>query len=137
MTLETICHDPQTTLYGHMLDDSSSEQCLMREKKEDGGLMFMCSCTGEECNDMLIFPTGKFNNLPCIPRLYLASGINCVIPMDFGIAFCGGKHLVAGTILVFYKSCKISIFFVFRGYFFLPACPPFEVSLICSSRHCT
>ncbi|KAM4658437.1 TGF-beta receptor type-2 [Amazona ochrocephala] len=57
VTLETICHDPQKTLYGHMLDDSSSEQCLMREKKEDGGLMFMCSCTGEECNDMLIFPS--------------------------------------------------------------------------------
>ncbi|KQK77701.1 TGF-beta receptor type-2 [Amazona aestiva] len=57
VTLETICHDPQKTLYGHTLDDSSSEQCLMREKKEDGGLMFMCSCTGEECNDMLIFPS--------------------------------------------------------------------------------
>ncbi|XP_052653497.1 TGF-beta receptor type-2 [Harpia harpyja] len=57
VTLETICHDPQKTLYGHMLDDSSSEQCLMREKKEDGGLMFMCSCTGEECNDMLMFPS--------------------------------------------------------------------------------
>ncbi|XP_065522225.1 TGF-beta receptor type-2 isoform X2 [Lathamus discolor] len=57
VTLETICHDPQKTLYGHMLDDSNSEQCLMREKKEDGGLMFMCSCTGEECNDMLIFPS--------------------------------------------------------------------------------
>ncbi|KAM9022951.1 TGF-beta receptor type-2 isoform 1-T2 [Guaruba guarouba] len=57
VTLETICHDPQKTLYGHVLDDFSSEQCLMREKKEDGGLMFMCSCTGEECNDMLIFPS--------------------------------------------------------------------------------
>ncbi|XP_005152901.2 TGF-beta receptor type-2 [Melopsittacus undulatus] len=57
VTLETICHDPQKTLYGHVLEDSNSEQCLMREKKEDGGLMFMCSCTGEECNDMLIFPS--------------------------------------------------------------------------------
>ncbi|XP_071591549.1 TGF-beta receptor type-2 isoform X1 [Heliangelus exortis] len=57
VTLETICHDPQGSLYGHMLDDSSSEQCLMREKKENGGLMFMCSCTGEECNDMIIFPS--------------------------------------------------------------------------------
>lgn len=82
MTLETICHDPQKRLYGHILDDSSSEQCLMREKKEDGGLMFMCSCTGEECNDMLIFPSGKFNNLPCIPRLHLTSGSKCVIPID-------------------------------------------------------
>ncbi|NXQ19297.1 TGFR2 protein, partial [Peucedramus taeniatus] len=55
VTLETICHDPQETLYGHFLDDYKSEQCLMREKKDDGGLMFMCSCTGEECNDILIF----------------------------------------------------------------------------------
>lgn len=64
MTLETICHDPEKTLYGHVLDDFSSKQCLMREKKEDGGLMFMCSCTGEECNDVLDFPSGRFNNLP-------------------------------------------------------------------------
>ncbi|XP_057235995.1 TGF-beta receptor type-2 [Malurus melanocephalus] len=55
VTLETICHDPDKTLYGHVLDDYKSEKCLMREKKDDGGLMFMCSCTGEECNDMLIF----------------------------------------------------------------------------------
>lgn len=72
----------------------------MREKKEDGGLMFMCSCTGEECNDMLMFPSGRFNNLPCIPKLYLASTINCVIPMDFGMSFCGGNLLVARAILV-------------------------------------
>lgn len=93
-----------------MLDDSSSEQCLMREKKEDGGLMFMCSCTGEECNDMLIFPSGTFDNLRCIPRLSLASNINCVIAMEFGIAFCGEKLLVAGAILVSSESCQTSTF---------------------------
>lgn len=121
MTLETICHDPQKTLYGHMLDDSSSEKCLMREKKEDGGLMFMCSCTGEECNDMLIFPSGRFNNLPCIPRLYLASNINCVIPMDLGIAFHVGKLPVAGDILVSSESRKISTFLFCVQRIFVPA----------------
>lgn len=121
MTLETICHDPQKTLYGHLLDESSSEQCLMREKKEDGGLMFMCSCTGEECNDMLIFPSGRFNDLHCIPRLYLASNVNCVIPMEFGITFCGGKLLGAGGILVSSESCKISTFLFCVQSIFLPA----------------
>lgn len=82
MTLETICHDPQKPLYGHMLDDTSSEQCLMKEKKDNGGLMFMCSCTDEECNDVLIFSTGRFNNLPCIPGLYLTHNFKSVIPMD-------------------------------------------------------
>lgn len=76
VTLETICHDPHETLYGHFLDDYNSEQCLMKEKKDNGGLMFMCSCTGEECNDMLIFTSGRFNNLPCVPT-FLASNINC------------------------------------------------------------
>lgn len=75
VTLETICHDPQKRLYGHMLDDSSSEQCVMKEKKDDGGLMFMCSCTGEECNDVLIFSEGEFNNLLFILELCLACGI--------------------------------------------------------------
>lgn len=114
MTLETICHDPQKTLYGHILDDYKSEQCLMREKKDDGGLMFMCSCTGEECNDMLIFTSGRFNNLPCIPTFLASSincvNINCVILMSFGIALCGGELLMVGVILVFYESCKISTF---------------------------
>lgn len=82
VTLETICHDPQKPLYGHMLDDSSSEQCLMKEKKDNGGLMFMCSCTDEECNDVLIFSTGRFNNLPCIAGLYLTRNIKSLMPMD-------------------------------------------------------
>lgn len=60
VTLETICHDPQESLYGHFLDYSHPEQCFMREKKDDGGLMYMCSCTGEECNDRLIFTPGRF-----------------------------------------------------------------------------
>lgn len=114
VTLETICHDPQETLYGHFLDDYHSEQCLMREKKDDGGLMFMCSCTGEECNDMLIFTPGRFYHLPCIPTC-LASNINCanidcVILMSFGITFCGEELLMEGAIFVFFESCKITRF---------------------------
>lgn len=58
-----------------MLDDSSSEQCVMKEKKDDGGLMFMCSCTGEECNDVLIFSASEFNNFLFILGLCLACDI--------------------------------------------------------------
>ncbi|XP_048367020.1 TGF-beta receptor type-2 [Sphaerodactylus townsendi] len=55
ITLETICHDPKEKLHGHKLDDSNSKSCVMKEVKGDGGLMFMCSCNEEECNDKLIF----------------------------------------------------------------------------------
>jgi len=50
---------------------------------------------------------------PAFPG-YLASNINCVIPvipMDFWIVFYGGKFLVAGGILVSSESCKMSTFF--------------------------
>ncbi|XP_062981098.1 TGF-beta receptor type-2 [Elgaria multicarinata webbii] len=55
VTLETICHDPTLKLHGHKLDDFDSDTCKMKEKKGDGGLLFMCSCKAEECNDELIF----------------------------------------------------------------------------------
>ncbi|XP_044273435.1 TGF-beta receptor type-2 isoform X2 [Varanus komodoensis] len=55
ITLETVCHDPALELHGHKLDDFKSDKCYMKEKKGDGGLLFMCSCSEEECNDKLIF----------------------------------------------------------------------------------
>ncbi|KAM4705121.1 TGF-beta receptor type-2 [Rhinophrynus dorsalis] len=55
ITEETICHDPQMKLYGHWLDDYNSSKCLMKEKKMEGGIMYMCSCKEEECNALLIF----------------------------------------------------------------------------------
>ncbi|KYO26957.1 hypothetical protein Y1Q_0019369 [Alligator mississippiensis] len=55
VTLETICHDPKKPLYGYHLEDYNSKKCSMREKKAEGGLMYMCSCKDEECNDMPIF----------------------------------------------------------------------------------
>ncbi|KAM9307666.1 TGF-beta receptor type-2 [Gastrophryne carolinensis] len=50
MTEETLCHDPKIPLYGHMLDEITEEFCTMKEKKIEGGIMFMCSCYEEECN---------------------------------------------------------------------------------------
>nr|XP_060637860.1 TGF-beta receptor type-2 [Anolis sagrei ordinatus] len=56
-TLETICHDPAQKLHGHELTDYNSKECVMSEKRETGGLLYMCSCDDEECNDVLIFST--------------------------------------------------------------------------------
>ncbi|XP_074840501.1 TGF-beta receptor type-2 isoform X2 [Carettochelys insculpta] len=54
-TLETICHDPALPLAGQKLEEPNSKECVMKEKKAAGGLMFMCSCYEEECNDDIIF----------------------------------------------------------------------------------
>ncbi|CAI5788394.1 TGF-beta receptor type-2 [Podarcis lilfordi] len=55
ITLETICHNPAQKLHGHILSDHNSDKCIMKEMKGDGGLLFMCSCKEEECNNELIF----------------------------------------------------------------------------------
>ncbi|KAM4688171.1 TGF-beta receptor type-2 [Discoglossus pictus] len=55
VSLETKCHDPKLKLYGHKLDDYKARGCIMKEKKMSGETMYMCSCRGEECNDVLIF----------------------------------------------------------------------------------
>nr|XP_028606084.1 TGF-beta receptor type-2 [Podarcis muralis] len=55
ITLETICHNPAQKLHGHILSDYNSDKCIMKEMKGDGGLLFMCSCKEEECNNELIF----------------------------------------------------------------------------------
>lgn len=56
ITVETLCHHPSKQLYGLMLDDYNTSKCLMKEKKFPGSQFYICSCTGEECNDELIFP---------------------------------------------------------------------------------
>ncbi|MFT7800343.1 TGF-beta receptor type-2 [Arapaima gigas] len=56
VTLETLCHDPFKELYGLMLDDYNETKCFMKEKVNHGAKMFVCSCSSEECNDVLIFP---------------------------------------------------------------------------------
>ncbi|XP_075068481.1 TGF-beta receptor type-2 [Mixophyes fleayi] len=55
LTEETLCHDPKVPLYGHMLEGYTSSDCIMKEKKVAGETMYMCSCTGDECNDVFKF----------------------------------------------------------------------------------
>ncbi|XP_077125077.1 TGF-beta receptor type-2 [Ranitomeya variabilis] len=55
ITEETVCHDTTQLLYGYMLDDYSNKDCIMKERKTAEGTMFMCSCSGEECNSRFIW----------------------------------------------------------------------------------
>ncbi|OCT74179.1 hypothetical protein XELAEV_18033136mg [Xenopus laevis] len=59
ITEETICHDPKNELYGYYLDDYLSKECIMKEKKTSEGIMFMCSCDEDMCNERYIFSKEK------------------------------------------------------------------------------
>uniref|UniRef100_A0A3Q1H694 Serine/threonine-protein kinase receptor n=2 Tax=Anabas testudineus TaxID=64144 RepID=A0A3Q1H694_ANATE len=54
-SIETLCHNPSKMLYGVMLDDYNSTTCIMKEKNTTSGVAYICSCSGEECNDELVF----------------------------------------------------------------------------------
>lgn len=61
-SIETLCHDPSKSLYGMMLDDFNSSVCMMKEKNTTGGMVQVCSCTEEECNNFLIFSPSECRN---------------------------------------------------------------------------
>nr|XP_015829010.2 TGF-beta receptor type-2 isoform X1 [Nothobranchius furzeri] len=54
-TFDTVCHNPAHKLYGLMLEDYNSSKCEMKEKKGMGSQFFICSCSDEECNALVIF----------------------------------------------------------------------------------
>ncbi|KAG7336200.1 hypothetical protein KOW79_000893 [Hemibagrus wyckioides] len=55
-TIETVCHSPTQPLYGMFLKDYNSSICEMKQQKTNNGLLFICSCNEEECNEKLFFP---------------------------------------------------------------------------------
>ncbi|XP_043575151.1 TGF-beta receptor type-2 isoform X2 [Chiloscyllium plagiosum] len=56
VTVETLCHNPAISLYGHLLDDYNNTECKMKEKKVPGSIFYICSCSvADECNRNLIF----------------------------------------------------------------------------------
>ncbi|XP_063308284.1 TGF-beta receptor type-2 [Pelobates fuscus] len=61
ITMEVMCHDPEVELYGHKLGDSVSDKCVMQNKQSPRESLYMCSCKGEECNDLLYFESMKEN----------------------------------------------------------------------------
>ncbi|KAJ0000060.1 hypothetical protein NQD34_011902 [Periophthalmus magnuspinnatus] len=56
-SIETLCHDPARPLYGVMLDDYNSSTCVMKEKNTTSGSAHFCSCSDDECNDKVLFPS--------------------------------------------------------------------------------
>lgn len=59
-TIETVCHSPTQPLYGMFLKDYNSSTCEMKEQKTDSGLLYICSCEEEECNENLNFLHSEF-----------------------------------------------------------------------------
>ncbi|XP_026875077.2 TGF-beta receptor type-2 isoform X1 [Electrophorus electricus] len=55
-TVETMCYPPSKPVYGMRLEDYNSTTCEMKEQKSESGPVYICSCTGEECNENLAFP---------------------------------------------------------------------------------
>ncbi|XP_030061766.1 TGF-beta receptor type-2 [Microcaecilia unicolor] len=80
-TLETKCHDPKLSLHDIMLEEHTPNKCLMKERKVSGETMYMCSCTGDECNNVLIFSEESKEWQEMIPKVMLIS----LLP-PFGIA---------------------------------------------------
>ncbi|XP_060778258.1 TGF-beta receptor type-2 isoform X2 [Neoarius graeffei] len=61
-TVETVCHSPTQPLYGMFLKDYNSTRCEMKEQKTDSGLLYICSCDEDECNEKLFFPDNTTNH---------------------------------------------------------------------------
>ncbi|XP_007422895.1 TGF-beta receptor type-2 isoform X1 [Python bivittatus] len=80
ITLETICHDPMLKLHGYKLDDFNSKKCIMKEKKGVGGLLFMCSCKDDECNDEIIFSENTTSSTE-VKYVILLVAVICLVPL--------------------------------------------------------
>ncbi|XP_062847406.1 TGF-beta receptor type-2 [Trichomycterus rosablanca] len=59
-TIETLCHSPSLPVHGIQLPTDTSSVCEMKQQKTESGLLYICSCTEEECNQNLVFT----HNLP-------------------------------------------------------------------------
>uniref|UniRef100_A0A8C6XL31 TGF-beta receptor type-2 n=1 Tax=Naja naja TaxID=35670 RepID=A0A8C6XL31_NAJNA len=82
ITLETICHDPTLELHGYKLDDFNSKKCFMKEKKGAGGLLYMCSCKDDECNDEIIFSESKYITSSTEVKYVIALvAVICLVPL--------------------------------------------------------
>nr|XP_055066844.1 TGF-beta receptor type-2 [Misgurnus anguillicaudatus] len=56
-SIETVCHDPSEPLHGIMLEGYNTSKCEMKKKMSNSGPIHICSCSEEECNDILVFTT--------------------------------------------------------------------------------
>lgn len=93
-SIETLCHDPSIPLYGIMLDDYNTSTCEMKDKNTTSGMAQICSCTGEECNDMLLFFPSEYKKFIVIRlhyniRINSMYTINGVRYLQFSAAYYG------------------------------------------------
>ncbi|MCJ8735522.1 hypothetical protein PDJAM_G00248000 [Pangasius djambal] len=58
ITVETVCHNPLEPFHGVILKDFNNT-CVMKQYKQLGPDFYICSCKEDECNEKLIFATGK------------------------------------------------------------------------------
>uniref|UniRef100_A0AAY5LAE8 TGF-beta receptor type-2 n=1 Tax=Esox lucius TaxID=8010 RepID=A0AAY5LAE8_ESOLU len=72
-SIETLCHNPFLPLYGVELDDYNASTCTMKEKNSSTGLIYVCSCTEEECNDVLVFSPGDPTIISTVVSVLLVS----------------------------------------------------------------
>lgn len=87
ITLETVCHDPKLVYHGFVLEDAASTKCIMKEKKMDGETFFMCSCSTDECNDVIIFSEEYSTNNPdLLLVIFQVTGISLLPPLGIAIA---------------------------------------------------
>lgn len=87
ITLETVCHDPKLVYHGFVLEDAASPKCIMKEKKVNGETFFMCSCSADECNDIIIFSEEYSPNNPdLLLVIFQVTGISLLPPLGIAIA---------------------------------------------------
>ncbi|KAM5233805.1 TGF-beta receptor type-2 [Hipposideros larvatus] len=87
ITLETVCHDPKLVYHGFVLEDAASPKCIMKEKKVNGETFFMCSCSTDECNDIIIFSEEYSPNNPdLLLVIFQVTGISLLPPLGIAIA---------------------------------------------------
>lgn len=66
VTIETMCHDPTQPLYGVMLEDFSSLDCLLKSRFISGQDLRLCACTGDVCNeDVFLSKPPTTNHVTC------------------------------------------------------------------------
>ncbi|XP_067281037.1 TGF-beta receptor type-2 isoform X2 [Pseudorasbora parva] len=97
-TVETVCHNPALPFYGQNLKDYNSSRCEMKRVEDD---FYICSCSGEECNDRLIFtddagPVSTGGNQKNLLSLLLVILVPSVV--------MGGVMLV--SLFYFYYVCR-------------------------------
>lgn len=88
-SIETLCHDPALPLYGVMLDDYNNSECEMKEKNTTNGPAHFCSCTAEECNDVIKFSPGEFHQtLQTSPLSKSRSAHQAMVSVSFHPVYC-------------------------------------------------